>query len=97
MVTSRSHFSDDTKKYIESLGKDYELISIGSSFKLCLVAEGKADIYPRLGPTIEWDTAAAHSVVNTAGGVVLDYHSDKELRYNKENLLNSWFVVKKRG
>jgi 3'(2'), 5'-bisphosphate nucleotidase len=65
---------------------------MGSSFKLCLVAEGKADLYPRLGPTSEWDTAAAHAVVNAAGGKVTNIQGE-ELKYNKEDLLNPWFVT----
>jgi 3'(2'), 5'-bisphosphate nucleotidase len=94
IVASRSHFNKETKEYIESLGKEYELVSAGSSIKLCLVAEGKADIYPRLGPTMEWDTAAAHAVVNGIGKKVLIYNKEEELNYNKENLLNPWFIVK---
>ncbi len=94
VVASKSHFSEETKNYIESLGKEYELISIGSSLKLCMVAEGKADIYPRLGPTMEWDTAAAHAIVNGAGKKVYKFGSKEELEYNKENLKNPWFVVK---
>ena len=90
---SKSHFNEETKKYIESLNKDYELVNAGSSLKLCLVAENKADIYPRLCPTMEWDTAAAHAVVLGAGGHVKQHASDDELEYNKENILNPWFVV----
>ena len=70
----------------------HECISMGSSLKLCLVAEGAAHFYPRLGPTMEWDTAAAHAVVNAAGGSVCDL-SGAELRYNKTNLLNPEFFV----
>lgn len=94
IIASKSHFNEETKKYIESLGKDYELVSVGSSLKLCLVAEGKADIYPRLGTTMEWDTAAAHAVVNGAGKKVYRFGSNEELEYNKGNLKNPWFVVK---
>jgi 3'(2'), 5'-bisphosphate nucleotidase len=60
---------------------------------LCLVAEGRADIYPRTGPTMEWDTAAGQAVVDFSGGRVLQYDSDEPLRYNKENMLNPWFVA----
>lgn len=68
-------------------------MSLGSSMKLCMVAEGAADIYPRLGPTSEWDTAAAHAVVRAAGGHVTDLHG-QELRYNtKESMLNPEFLV----
>jgi len=94
VVASKSHFTDETKDYVESLGKEYEIVSIGSSLKICLVAEGKADIYPRLGPTMEWDTAAAHAIVKYTGKNIFKYDSEDEMTYNKENLLNPWFVVK---
>ncbi len=93
IVGSRSHQSDEFKAFIA----DYpgaDIISMGSSLKLCLVAEGKADIYPRLGLTCEWDTAAAHAVVEAAGGQVLHAETGKPLQYNKENLLNPFFIVK---
>ena len=67
--------------------------AIGSSLKLCLVATGEADLYPRLGPTMEWDTAAAHAIVSAAGKQVLQFGTDKPLVYNKANLLNPWFIV----
>jgi 3'(2'), 5'-bisphosphate nucleotidase len=66
---------------------------MGSSLKLCLVAEGIADVYPRFAPTMEWDTAAAQAVAEAAGRKVLVHNSDLPLRYNKENLLNPWFLV----
>lgn len=94
---SRSHMNEETKQYIKSMEKTYgevELISRGSSLKLCMVAEGKAHIYPRFGPTMEWDTGAGHAIVNAAGGIVLDAKSKKALRYNKVDLHNPWFVVK---
>lgn len=96
VVASRSHSNEETITFINSLKNDHgeiEEVSIGSSLKLCLVAEGNADIYPRLGPTMEWDTAAAHAVVKYAGKNVKIYNEDKELCYNKQNLLNPWFVV----
>lgn len=93
VVASTSHFNDATKNYIASLGKSYDLVNAGSSLKLCLVAEGAADLYPRLGPTMEWDTAAAHAIVKFAGKTIIDYHTKEELSYNKENLLNPFFVV----
>lgn len=93
VVASKSHFTPETKDYIESLNKDYELVSIGSSLKICLVAEGTADIYPRLGPTMEWDTGAAHAVVKGAGKNIYNFETKEELIYNKENLKNPWFVV----
>ena len=70
------------------------MVSAGSSLKLCLVAEGKADIYPRLAPTMEWDTAAGHAIAQAAGCQVLDAQTDLPLTYNKEDLHNPWFVVK---
>jgi 3'(2'), 5'-bisphosphate nucleotidase len=74
--------------------ENVEVVSSGSSLKLCLVAEGRADIYPRLGPTMEWDTAAGQAIVEQANGSVLNYKTGEPLQYNKKNLLNSWFIVK---
>jgi len=96
VVASRSHLSEETKQFVEDLekqGKRVEFVSMGSSLKLCLVAEGVADVYPRFGPTMEWDTAAAQAVAEAAGRKVLIHNSDLPLRYNKENLLNPWFIV----
>jgi 3'(2'), 5'-bisphosphate nucleotidase len=73
---------------------EIELVSIGSSLKSCLVAEGKADIYPRFGPTSEWDTAAAQCVVEQAGGFLTDMQQLQPLKYNaKESLINPYFLV----
>jgi len=97
IVASKSHLSSETQTFIDHLAKDTEKIeqvSKGSSLKLVMVAEGEADIYPRLAPTMEWDTAAAHAVVLEAGKTVLQYESKIRLVYNKENLLNPWFIVK---
>ena len=97
VVASRSHYNEDTRKFVESLdsgGKEIRLVSKGSSLKLCLVAAGEADIYPRLGPTMEWDTAAAHAVVKASGKNVYRVDNGEELLYNKQNLLNPYFVVK---
>ena len=91
VVASRSHAGEELQAFLGRLG-DHRLVSMGSSLKLCLVADGTADIYPRLGPTMEWDTAAAHGVVAAAGGQVLD-RSGQPLGYNKENLLNPHFLV----
>lgn len=91
VVASRSHSDERTQALLNKLG-DYECISMGSSLKLCLVAEGAAHFYPRLGPTMEWDTAAAHAVVNAAGGRVCE-RTGSELRYNKASLLNPEFFV----
>ena len=70
-----------------------DFLSAGSSLKLCLVAEGSADVYPRFGPTMEWDTGAAHAVVSAAGKQVLDMQTREPLRYNKRDLLNPFFIV----
>lgn len=91
VVASRSHSDERTASLLKKLGA-HECISMGSSLKLCLVAEAAAHFYPRLGPTMEWDTAAAHAVVNEAGGMVCDL-SSQPLRYNKEDLHNSEFLV----
>ncbi|OQY03653.1 MAG: 3'(2'),5'-bisphosphate nucleotidase [Bacteroidetes bacterium 4572_117] len=97
VVASRSHLSEETKTFIEKLKTgqpELETVSIGSSLKLCLLAEGKADIYPRFAPTMEWDTAAGHAIVKAAGGNVINNDTNKEVTYNKENLLNPWFIAK---
>lgn len=97
VVASRSHYNEETRAYVESIDtgeKEISLVSRGSSLKLCMVASGEADIYPRLGPTMEWDTAAAHAVVKAAGRHVTRIDKGDELVYNKEDLLNPWFVVK---
>ena len=91
VVASRSHAGPDLQAFLDSIG-DYDVVSMGSSLKLCLVAEGKAHLYPRLGPTMEWDTGAAHAVVNAAGGQVTNLNKEP-LQYNKENLLNTYFMV----
>jgi len=95
MVASRSHAGEAVGQFrrnLESRVERLETASMGSSLKLCLVAEGKADIYPRLGPTSEWDTAAAHCVVECAGGSVTRLDGTP-LVYNKTNILNPWFLV----
>ncbi len=73
--------------------KEVEFVAMGSSLKICMVADGRADVYPRFGPTMEWDTAAAHAVASAAGRKVLRYGSDQELSYNKPDLHNDWFLV----
>lgn len=96
IVASKSHMSKETSDFIESLetNKPKELISMGSSLKLCLVASNEADIYPRLGPTMEWDTAAADAIVREAGKMTYDFNTQKPLIYNKEDLRNPYFIVK---
>jgi 3'(2'), 5'-bisphosphate nucleotidase len=100
VVASRSHLNDETKAFLEELKKTHrniDIVSKGSSLKLCLIAEGKADIYPRFAPTSEWDIAAGHAIVNAAGGTVtLAEDKATELKYNKENILNPWFVAKRK-
>lgn len=93
IVASRSHMNTETEEYLKRF-LNPKLLSMGSSLKFMLVAEGLADLYPRLGPTSEWDTAASQIIVEEAGGQVLDLTSLKELRYNKENLLNPYFIAK---
>ena len=94
VVASKSHLSPETQEFIDNLEtKKIEQVSKGSSLKLCMVAEGKADIYPRLAPTMEWDTAAADAVVREAGKMTYQFENNQPMLYNKENLLNPWFVV----
>ena len=97
-VASRSHLSQETEVFIEGLRKDHpdlQLVSSGSSLKICLVAEGKADIYPRHAPTMEWDTAAGDAIARAAGCSVVDAITGEPLTYNKEDLHNPWFIVKR--
>lgn len=98
IVGSRSHMNKNTLDYIDSVEPNFESIDIvskGSSLKFCLVAEGKADVYPRFAPTMEWDTAAGHAICNAVGLNVISQETNKELNYNKENLLNPFFLVRK--
>lgn len=100
VVASRSHESEATRAFVEALAAEHgavELLSIGSSLKLCLVAEGRADVYPRLAPTMEWDTAAAQAVVEAAGGSVREHPCGRPLRYNKPDLHNPFFVAVRAG
>jgi 3'(2'), 5'-bisphosphate nucleotidase len=99
VVGSRSHTTPQFDQFIEVLRSrhnDVTFVSAGSSLKFCLVAEGVADIYPRLGTTMEWDTAAGQVIVEEAGGFVLDAESNQPLRYNKADLRNPHFIVKGR-
>ena len=90
-VASRSHMDDDTRAYLRRL-IPYELLRAGSSLKFCRIAEGSADVYPRLGPTCEWDTAAAQAILEAAGGVVLQLDG-APLQYGKTDVLNPGFVA----
>jgi len=96
IVGSRSHMSEATEAFVASLSNgrnSVEIVSKGSSLKFCLVAEGKADVYPRFAPTMEWDTAAGQAICEAAGLEVISKDTDEPLLYNKENLLNPWFIV----
>ena len=97
VVTSRSHLNEETEAYIEELKqqqKNVKLATRGSSLKLCMVAAGDANEYPRLGPTMEWDIAAAHAVVEGAKKNITIFGTKKTVQYNKEDLHNPYFIVK---
>ena len=96
IVTSRSHISKDTIEYIQIMNEKHsniDFIKIGSSLKFCMVAEGKADCYPRFSPTMEWDTAAGQAICEHAGFNVINWHTKKKIKYNRLKLLNDWFIV----
>ncbi|GAB4258247.1 MAG: 3'(2'),5'-bisphosphate nucleotidase CysQ [Vicingaceae bacterium] len=98
VVGSRSHMSEETMEYINGIKNqvgEIEIQSKGSSLKLCMVAEGIARQYPRFAPTMEWDTAAGQAIVEASGAEVLNWETKKRMEYNKPNLLNSWFLVKR--
>ncbi|HKL04155.1 MAG TPA: 3'(2'),5'-bisphosphate nucleotidase CysQ [Cryomorphaceae bacterium] len=97
VVGSRSHLSDETKAFVNELSAErgeVTMVSMGSSLKICLVAEGAADIYPRFAPTMEWDTAAGHAILKGAGKELFDYTTNAPMVYNRKNLLNNWFIAK---
>ncbi|MFO7743962.1 MAG: 3'(2'),5'-bisphosphate nucleotidase CysQ [Psychroflexus sp.] len=98
VVGSRSHMNQDTLDYVDGLKDKYqkpvEIVSKGSSLKFCLVAEGEADVYPRYAPTMEWDTAAGQAICKAVGLEVISLDTNKEMLYNRENLLNGYFHVK---
>ena len=98
VVGSRSHMNEDTLNYVKRLehnGKQVDIVSKGSSLKFCLVAEGKADIYPRFAPTMEWDTAAGQAICEAVGLKVIDQITSQPMQYNRKNLLNNHFLVSK--
>ena len=98
VVGSRSHRSKETDDFIAKLEEEHgelNFVSMGSSLKICLVVEGTADVYPRLAPTMEWDTAAGDAIARSAGCEVVQFENGEPLRYNKENLLNPWFIVQR--
>ena len=96
IVASRSHSTPDTEAFIQRM-KDMHgevaLTSMGSALKICLVAEGAADVYPRYAPTMEWDTAAGHAICLEAGKDIIDITTNGPMRYNKDSLVNNWFIV----
>ena len=96
IVSGRNEAVFETEEYISQLRKNHDniqLVSSGSSIKICLVAEGTADSYPRFAPTMEWDTAAGDAIARAAGKQVLDVQTGNPLTYNKEDLHNPWFLV----
>ncbi|MGI9527099.1 MAG: 3'(2'),5'-bisphosphate nucleotidase CysQ [Weeksellaceae bacterium] len=102
VVASRSHLSQETSDFIERIKscdgiKEIKTFSAGSSLKLCMIAEGKADVYPRFAPTMEWDIAAGHAICRANGVAVLQTDLQTELQYNKPNLLNPYFIVGSQG
>ncbi len=97
VLSSRSHMNTETEEYIADLEKKHKGIEHkfqGSSLKLCMIAEGTADIYPRFTPTMEWDTAAGQAIVEGAGCQILTADTKQRIAYNKEDLHNPWFIVK---
>jgi 3'(2'), 5'-bisphosphate nucleotidase len=98
IVGSRSHAGPELENFVAEKRREYgdiRFISAGSSLKICLVAEGTANLYPRFGPTCEWDTAAGQVVAENAGAKLLDFKTGEPLRYNRSDLLNPWFVVRR--
>jgi 3'(2'), 5'-bisphosphate nucleotidase len=98
IIISRSHYTEETQQFVKEIEKQFskvQLISVGSAMKIAYLAEGKADIYPRLAPTMEWDIAAGQIVLEESGGEILDFYEKTPLIYNKENLRNPWFVAYK--
>lgn len=97
IVASRSHMSPETETYVQEMRDihgEVNLISKGSSLKLCMVAEGTANCYPRFAPTMEWDTAAGQAICEHAGFQVIDWKTKENILYNRKELLNNWFLVK---
>jgi 3'(2'), 5'-bisphosphate nucleotidase len=96
IVASRSHMSPETEDYVQQMKDKHgtvNLVSKGSSLKLCMVAEGQADCYPRFAPTMEWDTAAGQAICEHTGFKVIDWVTKKNMLYNRKELLNNWFLV----
>jgi 3'(2'), 5'-bisphosphate nucleotidase len=100
IMGSRSHATPDLEAYVETMRSKHgsvEFVSAGSSLKICRVAEGMADVYPRLGPTMEWDTAAGQAIATASGARVVRHDNGRPLVYNKEDLLNPWFIVERKN
>jgi 3'(2'), 5'-bisphosphate nucleotidase len=100
IMGSRSHATPELEAYVEAMRHNHgrvDFISSGSSLKICRVAEGRADVYPRLGPTMEWDTAAGQAIAVAGGARVVRHDNGRPLAYNKENLLNPWFIVQRKN
>ena len=98
VVASRSHMSSETYAYIEALKSKHakvDIVTTGSSIKMCWVAEGVAHEYPRFGPTMEWDTAAGQAILQQANAILIDFDTKKPMKYNRENLSNNWFIAKR--
>jgi 3'(2'), 5'-bisphosphate nucleotidase len=99
-VGSRTHMSTETEAFVSELKESHgevEVLSKGSSLKICMVAEGSADVYPRFAPTMEWDTAAGHAIAVNAGFEMVRHDDKLPLQYNKEDLLNPWFIVQQKS
>ncbi len=99
IVASRSHASPDTDAFIQRMMErhgEVALTSMGSALKICLVAEGAADVYPRYAPTMEWDTAAGHAICREAGRDIIDVTTNEPMRYNKASLVNNWFIAQEK-
>ena len=97
VVASRSHLSPETEKFISMLnlnGAKISMVNAGSALKFCLLAEGKASVYPRFAPTMEWDTAAGHAILKACGKNIILYPSNTEMTYNKPSLVNDWFIAR---
>jgi 3'(2'), 5'-bisphosphate nucleotidase len=96
IIASRTHNSGETTKFIDDLRseKEVELMSAGSALKFCLIADGRADIYPRFAPTMEWDTAAGHALLKAVGKNIYLYPGGTEMNYNKPKLVNDWFIAR---
>lgn len=96
VVGSRSHMNTETETYINAVKEkqgEVDIMTKGSSLKLCMIAEGAADLYPRFAPTSEWDIAAGHAIIKGAGGEIIQKDNSKPLEYNKEDILNPWFIA----